>query len=453
MGSQNKFWLLLVVFTLMFVAMTAPVCASPQKFVAVATGDTHSLALTDDGNVWTWGNISSEPEINGNYSGNLHQVPISGVVAIAAGIDCSYALKSDGTVWAWGCNLNGELGDGTTNTSFTPVQVVGLSNVTRISAGSLFGVALKSDGTVWTWGYNLGTYENNNNRLGDGTRETQLTPVRVKGLDNVKDIMGPCFAIKDDGTVGAWGPALNMTNSMEAFQVPGLKNIKAIDMDYGYGHAVFVRDDGTVWSWGRNNNGQFGNGTFMRGYPFFNESFQAKGLSDVKAVSASGMTSMALKNDGTVWGWGHNQDGMLGTGQMVELELTPVMIQGFSGIVAISSKGSSHSVFLKEDGSVWECGSNNNGQMGDSSIIGAYLKNGNTFVNGVPTYTYIDKPVKILGPDTGIPSGVNTTETPNPSASGTTPSQDNGLLNIVIATCALLLIGGCIIYFGVIRKI
>jgi alpha-tubulin suppressor-like RCC1 family protein len=455
MLSVKRLKLTLILLAIFLIAIAAPVCASSQKFVAIAAGYTHSLALTDDGTVWTWGNISSTwgnssllTILNGNYSGDIRQVSISDVRAIAAGVDCSYALKRDGTVWAWGDNFNGELGDGTTETSFTPVQVKGLSNVTEISAGTLYGIALKSDGTVWTWGYNHN--QNNVSRLGDGTTEDQLTPVQVKDLANVTKIMGPCFAIKDDGTVWAWGNALNVTDIWEAYQVPEMTNIKAIDMDYGYVHALFIREDGTVWSWGYNDNGQFGNGTFMRGHPYFNETFQAKGLADVKSVSAGDKTSMALKNDGTVWVWGQNQDGMLGTGQMCESELVPVMIQGLIGVVAISSKNQ-HSVFLKEDGSVWECGSDGDGQMGDNSIVGAYIKQYPIFINGTPIGAYIDKPIKILGPNTSVPS-VNTTVTPNPSASGTTQSQDNGLLNIVIVVCALLLIGGGIVYFGIIRK-
>jgi len=76
------------------------------------------------------------------------------IVAVSAGESHNTALRSDGTVWAWGCNARGQLGNGATNESHTPTQVVGLSNVVAISGRAYHNLALKSDGTVWAWGWN-----------------------------------------------------------------------------------------------------------------------------------------------------------------------------------------------------------------------------------------------------------------------------------------------------------
>lgn len=457
----KNFRLSLILLAILFMALTVPACASSQKFVAVSTGVHHTLALADDGSVWQWGNMYIEQHNElGDESASMHQVPINGVIAIAAGSDDSYALKSDGTVWAWGPNYYGELGDGTTEPRYTPVQVQSISNVTEISGGSLYAVALKSDGTVWTWGCNHNN--NNDGRLGDSTRDNQLTPVLVKGLTNVKSIMGPCFAIKEDGTVWAWGLALNMTDSTEAFQVPGLNNIKAITMDFYYDHALFIKENGTVWAWGYNDQGEFGNGTaFIIDHQYTTEPVKAKGLTNVKAVSAAMSTSMALKDDGTVWVWGLNGGGQLGTGTLGEIELTPVMIQGLSGVVAISSSDL-HSAFLKDDGSIWECGENEAGQIGNGSIVNAYAT---TVFTGDKI---VETPIKVIGPEISVISSADTTNTTSNSTSPiithtinsstvvtASPSlnQDNGLLSIVVVVCALILLAGCIIYFGVIRKL
>jgi hypothetical protein len=173
---------------------------------------------------------------------------------------------------------------------------------------------------------------------------------------------------------------------------------------------------------------------------------------------------MALKSDGTVWVFGQDFNGMFGNGQSSEVDLTPVMIQGLNGVVATSS-GIYHSIFLKDDGSIWECGSDTNGQMGDSSIIGAYIQHLPIVVGGVPLGDFINRPVEILGPNMGTPSTINTAQTSNSSLPiitmnntstmvniSTTPAHNNILSNIVMAVCALILIVGCIIYFGVIRK-
>jgi alpha-tubulin suppressor-like RCC1 family protein len=85
-------------------------------------------------------------------------------------------LKSDGTVWAWGSNSNGQLGDGTTTDSSTPVQVSGLSSIIGIAAGNDHSVSLSKGETVFAWG------KNSTGQLGDGTTTDRLSPVNVPGL-------------------------------------------------------------------------------------------------------------------------------------------------------------------------------------------------------------------------------------------------------------------------------
>ena len=115
---------------------------------------------------------------------------LAGVVAIEAGYFHTVALKSDGTVWAWGNNYNGQLGDGTTTNRWTPVQVKGpggasnLTGVVAVDAGYSHTVALKSDGTVWTWG------DNGYGQLGDGTTTSRSTPVQVKGSGGAGNLTG-----------------------------------------------------------------------------------------------------------------------------------------------------------------------------------------------------------------------------------------------------------------------
>jgi alpha-tubulin suppressor-like RCC1 family protein len=75
-------------------------------------------------------------------------------VQVAAGNTHGLALRSDGTVWAWGQGTHGELGDGTLNSSTTPVQVYGTHRGCRSGGRDKDSLALHSDGTVWAWGEN-----------------------------------------------------------------------------------------------------------------------------------------------------------------------------------------------------------------------------------------------------------------------------------------------------------
>jgi len=147
-----------------------------DNVIAVASQESYSLALRNDGTVWAWGR--SENDILGEKSTVPVQVQnMNDVTAIAVGYKHALALKSDGTIWAWGRNGDGELGDGSTTSKLIPVQVKGLSNATAIAGGFYYSLALKSDGTVWAWGHN------SKGELGYGIKNDSRTPARVIGYE------------------------------------------------------------------------------------------------------------------------------------------------------------------------------------------------------------------------------------------------------------------------------
>ena len=177
--------------------------------VSISSHNNHSLALKEDGTVWTWG-WNEHGQLGDGTSGNLSHksIPvqvngITDVVAIAGGNEHSIALKNNGEVWTWGRNYAGQLGDGTTINKTTPVQVSGLAGIVAITANS-YSIALKNDGTVWGWG------ANNQGQLGDGTQIERHTPVQASSLTGIVAISaskggGYNIVLKNDGTVWGWG--------------------------------------------------------------------------------------------------------------------------------------------------------------------------------------------------------------------------------------------------------
>ncbi|MCL2258584.1 MAG: hypothetical protein FWC18_02010 [Cystobacterineae bacterium] len=198
-----------------------PSGAALTDVMAVAAGGTHTAALRSNDTVWTWGSNEHGQLGDGTteYRNHLVQVVapsgsghLSGVVALAVGESHTVALKSDGTVWAWGDNEHGQLGDGTKQQRSRPVQVLlpsgaALTGVIAIAAGSAHTLALKSDGTVWAWG------DNEHGQLGDGTTKHKSCPEQVSlpsgvALTNVIAVAAGyehTVALKSDGTVWAWG--------------------------------------------------------------------------------------------------------------------------------------------------------------------------------------------------------------------------------------------------------
>jgi alpha-tubulin suppressor-like RCC1 family protein len=245
---------------------------------------------------------------------------LSGVKAIAAGDYYSLALKEDGTIVAWGNNSYGQLGDGTTNERNTPVQVQNLGGVKVISAGRAHSLALKEDGTVVAWGYNQF------GQLGDGTTTQRNTPVQVKGYPPTNEPVSSSSAASF--TWDTWDNNLS-----------GVKAISA-----GEYHSLAVKEDGTVFAWGYNSYGQLGDGTTT----FYRTTLvQVQNLSGVKAVAAGANHSLALKEDGTVQAWGHNEYGQLGNNRGHPHETddyeterrTPVQVIGLDDVEAISASG------------------------------------------------------------------------------------------------------------------
>lgn len=132
--------------------------------VAAAAGGVHSLALRSDGTVWSFGNNFFGQLGDGTTTQRNIPVQVaglSGVVAISAGRSGfgqyggvhSVALSSDGSVWSWGSNGAGQLGDGTRVDRPTPVQAG--TGFSAVAAGEFHTLALRPDGTVWAWGSKL----------------------------------------------------------------------------------------------------------------------------------------------------------------------------------------------------------------------------------------------------------------------------------------------------------
>jgi len=191
--------------------------------VEAAAGDQHSLALRSDGTVYAFGyNLSGQLGSGDlNYYYSPHQVHgpenvgfLTGIKKVATGANFSLALRDDGTLWSWGEGGRGQLGLHSDNDHTVPYQVHGpenvgfLTDVVDIAAGDRHSLALKSDGTVWAWG------EGGSGQLGVHSNNDHTVPYQVHGPGNVGFLCGIIavaagdefsLALKDDGTVWAWG--------------------------------------------------------------------------------------------------------------------------------------------------------------------------------------------------------------------------------------------------------
>jgi alpha-tubulin suppressor-like RCC1 family protein len=185
---------------------------------SIAANGYHSIARAN-GLVWAWGyNGSGQLGINPATTGALAApmpvagLPSVGVTGIAAGGAFNYAVGTNGTLYSWGNNDNGQLGNGTTVSSYSPVQVMKsattpLTNVVQAAGGIQHGLARLGDGTVWAWGYNFFGQLGNNGKLDSSYAVQVLKDVSGNPLTGVTDIraFGSSSMAKVGGVWYVWG--------------------------------------------------------------------------------------------------------------------------------------------------------------------------------------------------------------------------------------------------------
>lgn len=295
---------------------------------AVVGGNFHTLALTADGRVRSWGRNNYGQLGEGSTTsratpGVVHLPEEDSINEVAAGSAHSLALTSDGRVLSWGRNHLGQLGDGGTTSRATPSEVDlprGVS-VTDVAAGAAHSLALTADGTLLAWG------DNSYGQLGDGTTTNRSTPVEIR--------LPAAITITELATGGLY-------------------------------HSLALTDEGHLLSWGRNNYGQVGDGTDRdRVRPRYVDLPE-----DVTVTQAGvgGWHSLAVTEGGRVLSWGQNTFGQLGDSTKTARNApTHVTLAEDTTVAEVATGSQYHSLARTTDGRVLAWGANSSGELGDGT--------------------------------------------------------------------------------------
>jgi alpha-tubulin suppressor-like RCC1 family protein len=356
----------------------------------VAAGALNASYIKTDGSLWVAGDNRNGQLGQGELVARTSPVLVGGGYATVANSSdgtTTWATKADGSLWAWGKNAQGQYGDGTRISSATPVQVRNDLGYTAVSGGGQHAVSVNRNSGLAAWGQNsfgqLG--------LGASTPFTDSPKEVGSGYQAVAAGLYFTVALKVDGSVWTFGSnttgALGITTSETCGTVPYAVPCASAPQQVGTGftaiaagpyHVLALKADGTLWAWGDNTAGQLGvasaddcyeGSNFMPQDNFNTAACSRKPLqvgAGFTAISAGYQHSLALKADGSLWGWGTNYWGYLGNGQVTGAIFAPQQVgMGYTAVAA----GGYASVATKADGTVLAWGQNNTGSLGDGTLV------------------------------------------------------------------------------------
>lgn len=335
------------------------------KFTDVTCGGYQSAAVDDTGHVWTWGGNNFGEFGNGTVGHGLHaptkletdvnDQPFDNIVNVIGGFEFFLALKKDGTVWVWGSSgrdkdagfdSTGMCGNGdkTQHNVSKPSQVIFPDGVTikKITASWVMGMALDSDGGVWTWG---GGGPDNRGTGGADSSKPAKVPKLPTGIKWIATGIGWSVALDADGNLWGWGSFgdyLGQGDDKSFAQIiPTPRKLHFPDLD---GHIVSVecsmqsthalKDDGTLWGWGASPMSEVGDGT-------------AHDWAKQNPPSYS-------------WDWNNHED----------MVMKPVQVLDDVETV-VGSAQAAYVYAIKKDGTIWSWGRNKTGVLGNGTLPGS----------------------------------------------------------------------------------
>lgn len=314
-----------------------------KRFVEAFSGGMQHYALTENGEVWSWG-YNNYGQLGHGDTANRAQpkrieyfvtnnIQIAKIIPSRPNVYDHASvlfLTTDGKVYGCGYNNFGQLGNGTTANQLTPVRCGSLTNITCVALGGMphHAYAVESNGNLWVWG------NNGQGQLGLGDVTVRQTPILHPSLNN---------AVKAIAAGGYTAAGATPT-----------------------GHGVVLKSDGTIWVAGYNGYGQLGLGD-TTDRTSFTQITHAAFFTDIVTGDGRYPSCAAISNQHEIYLWGYNGYGQCGTGNTVN-QLSPFKPAGtFQGSVSKARFGggvSTEGCVLQADNQLWAAGYNQNGNLG-----------------------------------------------------------------------------------------
>ena len=333
--------------------------------------------LLDSGQIKCWGLGTSGQLGNGSTSSSTTPVFVSGIstaTAIAAGLAHTCALLSNNTVQCWGSDADTQLGDGQSTNQSTPVVVSGISTATKITVGSYHSCALLANSTIACWGLNSTGQLGNNTLVSTSSGTPTVAVNTINSAIQISAGSAHTCAVLSGGAVDCWGLNTsgqlglgnnNVTNQPAAIQnnQGGYTQNNVTLIAAGGSHTCAILSSHAVACWGLNTSGQLGNTSTTTS----NKAVAVSTMATADGISAGNNHTCASTSGNTVFCWGDGSTGQMGNGarssQDAEVQVTSLTTSATLGVTS----GGDHSCTLLTSGAVDCWGDDGDGQLGDGN--------------------------------------------------------------------------------------
>jgi uncharacterized repeat protein (TIGR02543 family) len=378
----------------------------PDELVTdMSAGTTHSLAVTDKGTVLVWGHNHRGQLGNGTTTGSSLPVDITGmfpldandkIVSVDAGSSFSVAVSDQGRIFTWGMNSEGQLGNGTKDNRSVPFEITLAipllegESVEMLETGSAHATLLTTHGRVFAWGSSshgqIGNYTSYGDVLFPAEITSRLSVNEDERIIQISTSDETVIARSSEGTIFTWGNnsngqigdgddgtpqkvPLDITHNVSLMEGESVISVQA-----GAITSYVLTDFGRVFAWGNNYYGQFGaiDNTSVTSPVDVTERFISDHRFMTWSVTAMSWSAYALGSDGRILSWGRNDDGQLGDGTRTDRPVPQDVTDGFGLIdgerLSHIESGNGHVIALTSSNRVFTWGQNGSGQLGNDSV-------------------------------------------------------------------------------------
>lgn len=331
-----------------------------SDIVSISAGKNHALAVTNNNTLMMWGsNEYSQIGINGEFINVPKETGIDIIKAFAGG-DNSFYLKGNGTLYGCGKNDKYQAGFdyGFDIVGFGEIEEVRDKDILDISVGENHTVMLDIKGNVYSWG------DNSYGQLGISEDTPYVHKVPITGVEKIITKYNSTFAIDKDGNTYSWG---DNTYKQLGYETENIYSYipQTINTDFNSIAAgelsTWISDElGYIYKWGYMPNGNPDMYVNQQSYNPLKIPFGSKFIQ----VDAKRNSVVALDENGNVYTWGDGSYYDLGHGQENKNINYPQKVEGLPKIVKVA-KGKNHTLALDENGYVWGWGNNSSGELGN----------------------------------------------------------------------------------------